>query len=114
MSQLPSWIKPCTAEAYNHAYTFLYCRQPREIRNMLDKAKDDDAFATRFTSEFLKEVRRMAEYEMPWEDLKALERQEKVAGIHPSQHKLPVVPPPTESPKVEQTNLDIPETGNPS
>lgn len=108
MNQLPSWIKPNTADAYNHAYTFLYCKQPRDIREMLDKAKDTD-FNTRETREFMKEVRRIAEYEPSHEDLKALERKEKVEGIHPSQHKKPELPK-VDAPEVEQPKETPKET----
>lgn len=90
--QLPSWIKPNTADAYNHAYTVLYCSQPSDIRLMLDTYKADDSKGNRETREFMKEVMRMAQYEPSFEDLKALERREKAAGIHPSQHKIPPMP----------------------
>jgi hypothetical protein len=94
MNILPSWIKPNTAAAFNHAYTFLYCNQNSEVRKMIDKVKDgyeipkeDNSFAARHARLFFLEVKRMAQFEPSFEDLKALERSEKVQGIHPSQQK---------------------------
>lgn len=108
--QLPSWIKHDTADAYNYAFTFLYCKLPRDVRDLVDKAKADDAiyasiskntdYASRIANEFFKEVRRMAQYEKSQEDLKALERREKMEGIHPSQQKKPEIPK-IEEPKAE-------------
>ena len=97
MSSLPSWIKPDTADAYNHAYTMLYCARPADIRAMIDKHKSDDSSKPREVVEFMKEVVRMAQFEMSHEDLKALERREKMEGIHPSQQKKvePPAPPKT-------------------
>lgn len=117
--QLPSWIKPYTADAYNHAYTFLYCGQPKEIREMIDQVKSDNNFSNRFTNEFFKEVKRMAEYEMPLDDLKALERREKMENRHISQHKASA--PPILSKDEQPKTKEIPpisgsssETQNPS
>ncbi len=85
--QLPSWIKPNTADAYNHSFAMLYCRELSDVRQMIDKTKEDNSFSTRETREFFKEVIRMAQFEMSYEDLKAAERREKMEGIHPSQQK---------------------------
>ena len=104
-NQLPSWIKPDTKDAYNYAYTFLYCKLQREVRVVVDNLKGNDAlqkslvdatdYASRTARDFFKEVKRMAEYHLPFEELKALERREKAEGIHPSQQK------PVEVPKVD-------------
>jgi hypothetical protein len=92
MNTLPSWIKPYTTDAYNYAYTFLYCKLPKEVREHITKIKngekvDNDNYLARHAEIFFHNVGIMAEYEMSFEDLKALERKEKLEGIHPSQHK---------------------------
>lgn len=111
-NQLPSHIKPDSADAYNHAYTVLYCQQPRDIREMLDKAQGDSSYSTRETREFFKEVIRMAQFELGYEELKALERREKAEGTHISQMKRiePVTPPP----KIEEKPKSEPPTPPPS
>ena len=113
--QLPSWIKPNTPDAYNHAYTMLYCGQPKDIRESLDEAKKDNNFSNRETREFIKEVIRMAQYEHSFEDLKALERREKIEGVHPSQQKKQTEVKVEDTKIIEKTNLEISPSGdNPS
>jgi hypothetical protein len=92
--QLPSWIKPDSADAFNHAYTMLYCEAEKTVRQMLDRVKDgyvmsdsDLSYDARYAREFYKEVQRIAQYAPSFEDMKALERREKVEGLHPSQQK---------------------------
>ena len=113
MNQLPSWIKPDTADAYNHCYVFLFCKQPKDIRDMIDKVKEDNSFSTRETVEFLNEVKRMAQYEMSPQELKDLERKEKIEGIHPSQQKKVEVPKITEL-KENKSNIPPISGENPS
>jgi hypothetical protein len=95
--QLPSHIKHDTSDAYNHAYSTLYCGLHKDVRDMIDKAKQDDTvyanlstqtdYASRTAYEFFREVRRMAELKRSAEEIKDLERHEKSLGIHVSQRK---------------------------
>ena len=112
--QLPSWITPHTKDAYNWAYTFLYCKQPEEVREDIDRVKKDNGFSNRFTVNFFSEVIRIAEYEMSYDDKKAAERREKAENRHPSQQKKIELPKPAIEEK--ETKLEIPPTSgeNPS
>ncbi len=115
---LPSWIKPYTADAYNYAYSHLYCELwDGQVREVVDKIKanqeiglPDSNFAVRHAKEFFKQVEHVATLEISLEDLKALERKEKVAGIHPSQHKN------SQAPSVKKKKEDAPSPSgeNPS
>lgn len=85
--QLPSHIKHDSADAFNISFALLYCRQSKDVREMIDRVKDNFLFSTRETDEFFKEVIRMAQYQPSLEDLKARERKEKMNGEHISQIK---------------------------
>jgi hypothetical protein len=118
-NRLPSHIKYDTADAYNYAYTTLYCALSKDVRDLIDEAKDEDglyanlkngtSYLERTASEFFKEVRRMAQYQPSYEDLKALERREKMEGKHISQQKKAEIPkeepPKTENPVIEEEKV---------
>ena len=105
---LPSHIKPSTKDAYNFAYTALFCKQPKDIRKLIDEYKNTDVkHSCREVNEFLKEVRRMAEYEMSAEDLKALERSEKIAGTHVSQTKKEEIKPDVKLNELPKDNQNL-------
>jgi hypothetical protein len=114
--QLPSHIKHDTSDAYNHAYSTLYCGLHKDVRDMIDKAKQDDTvyanlstqtdYASRTAYEFFREVRRMAELKRSTEEIKDLERHEKSLGIHISQRKkVEVAKPIVEMPIKEDTEV---------
>jgi len=100
MIHLPTWIKPGTADAYNYAYTFLYIAQPKDIRILLDKAKDTE-FTCREIREFNAEVRQVAEYEPTPEELVKWKMDENHKGLKAPEKKA-------------EEKKSPPETQNPS
>jgi hypothetical protein len=84
---LPSYIKPDSADAFNYAYTMLYCKQPKDIRLLIDRSKTDEKFICREIDIFLEEVVRIAQYTPSQEDFFKWQIDEKARGVHPSQIK---------------------------
>lgn len=78
---------PSTADAYKRAYEELYAKMPKDVRDLIDAAKNNTAFQPREVQQFVKDVIAKAQYEPTEEELAEIAKKSAAPKIKKNSNK---------------------------